>query len=106
MAGLAGDSFPVAAAAECDQTRQPDSPSSLQQHENGFEAFPEKSGLYDPENERDGCGVGFIVNIKGVPSHNTVTDALLMLEHMEHRGATGCEENTGVVPVSASVAPN
>lgn len=64
-------------------------------HENGFEAIPEKAGMYDPDNERDACGVGFIVNIKGKPSHATVSDALLMLTHMEHRGATGEEENTG-----------
>jgi hypothetical protein len=72
----------------------PSSPSVLL-HENGFEAVPEKAGMYDPDNERDACGVGFIVNIKGKPSHATVSDALLMLTHMEHRGATGEEENTG-----------
>lgn len=74
------------------QSRDPKVPM----HENGFESFPEKAGLYDPENERDACGVGFIVNIKGKASHETVHDALQMLEHMEHRGATGEEENTGM----------
>lgn len=65
-------------------------------HENGFQAFPEKAGLYDPANEKDSCGVGFVVNIKGKATHDTVRDALTILEHMEHRGATGEEENTGM----------
>ncbi len=57
--------------------------------------LPKKQGLYDPQQEHDSCGVGFIAHIKGQPSHDIVTDAITMLEHMEHRGACGCEENTG-----------
>lgn len=53
------------------------------------------SGLYHPAFEKDSCGVGFIANIKGHKSHQIVTDALTMLERMEHRGACGCEPNTG-----------
>ncbi len=53
------------------------------------------SGLYHPAFEKDSCGVGFIANIKGRKSHQIVTDALTMLERMEHRGACGCEPNTG-----------
>ncbi len=56
---------------------------------------PGKMGLYDPEFEHDSCGVGFIAHIKGKASHDIVINALTMLEHMEHRGACGCEENTG-----------
>jgi len=56
---------------------------------------PGTTGLYDPEFEHDSCGVGFIAHIKGKGSHDIVTNALTMLEHMEHRGACGCEENTG-----------
>ncbi len=56
---------------------------------------PGKTGLYDPEFEHDSCGVGFIAHIKGKSSHDILTNALTMLEHMEHRGACGCEENTG-----------
>ena len=52
-------------------------------------------GLYDPANEKDACGVGFICHIKGKPSHGIVSDALQMLENMNHRGACGCEENSG-----------
>ncbi len=56
---------------------------------------PEKLGLYDPQFEHDSCGVGFIAHIKGRQSHAIVGQAIQMLEHMEHRGACGCEDNTG-----------
>ncbi len=56
---------------------------------------PEQQGLYHPDFEKDSCGVGFIANIKGSKSHQIVSDALTMLERMEHRGACGCEANTG-----------
>jgi len=52
-------------------------------------------GLYREEFEKDSCGVGFIANIKGRKSHQVITDALTMLERMAHRGACGCEPNTG-----------
>jgi glutamate synthase (NADPH) large chain len=52
-------------------------------------------GLYSPEFERDACGIGFVANIKGNKSHQNVSDALTVLENMEHRGACGCESNTG-----------
>ncbi len=52
-------------------------------------------GLYQPEFEFDACGVGFVANIKGVKSFKVVSDAITMLENMEHRGATGYESNTG-----------
>ena len=56
---------------------------------------PTRHGLYDPANEKDGCGVGFIAQIKGVRSHSIITDADQMLRNMDHRGACGCEPNTG-----------
>ena len=52
-------------------------------------------GLYDPSFEHDACGIGFVANIKGNKSHQHITDALTVLENMEHRGACGCESNTG-----------
>jgi glutamate synthase (NADPH/NADH) large chain len=52
-------------------------------------------GLYRPEFERDACGIGFVANIKGNKDHQTVSDALTILENMEHRGACGCEPNSG-----------
>ena len=51
--------------------------------------------LYLPEMERDSCGIGFVANLKGVKSHQVVKDALVMLQNMEHRGACGCEPETG-----------
>jgi glutamate synthase (NADPH/NADH) large chain len=57
--------------------------------------LPEKYGLYDPAYEKDSCGVGFIAHIKGERSHRMVCDAIDALEAMDHRGACGCEANTG-----------
>ncbi len=56
---------------------------------------PGKIGLYDPAFEKDACGIGFVAHIKGQASHEIVRNALTMLEHMDHRGACGCEANTG-----------
>jgi glutamate synthase (NADPH/NADH) large chain len=55
----------------------------------------EQRGLYDEAFERDACGIGFVANFRGNKTHNSVTDALTILENMEHRGACGCENNTG-----------
>lgn len=52
-------------------------------------------GLYEPDFEFDSCGVGFVANMKGVKSFKIISDAITMLENMEHRGATGYESNTG-----------
>ncbi len=57
--------------------------------------YPKKQGLYDPRFEHDACGVGFVVNIKGERSHQIVEQAITVLENLDHRGACGCEENTG-----------
>src|SRR5687768_12738775 len=57
--------------------------------------LPAAQGLYLPEYEHDACGVGFICHIKGKPSNKLVGDALTMLERMNHRGACGCEPDSG-----------
>src|SRR5436309_3020623 len=57
--------------------------------------LPPKQDLYDPQFEHDGCGVGFVVNIKGEKSREIVEQALTVLQNLDHRGACGCEENTG-----------
>jgi glutamate synthase (ferredoxin) len=57
--------------------------------------IPVKQGLYDPSYEHDACGMGFVVNIKGIKSHEIVDDALSVLENLSHRGAQGADENTG-----------
>lgn len=54
-----------------------------------------KKGLYIPELEKDSCGTGLIADLNGNKSHQIVEDALVMLQNMEHRGACGCEPNTG-----------
>lgn len=57
--------------------------------------YPRKQGLYDPNNEHDACGVGFVVNMKGKKSYQIVQQALTILVNLDHRGACGCEANTG-----------
>lgn len=57
--------------------------------------LPPKQGLYDPQFEHDACGVGFIVHMKGKPSHEIVENALTILVNLDHRGACGAEPNTG-----------
>ena len=57
--------------------------------------IPPAQGLYDPSNEHDACGVGFLVDIKGRKSHAIVRDGLKALVNLDHRGACGCENNTG-----------
>ncbi|MEJ6502312.1 MAG: glutamate synthase large subunit [Rhodobacterales bacterium] len=54
-----------------------------------------KAGLYDPRNEHDACGLGFIANIKGTKSHKIIEDGIRILENMEHRGATGADPLMG-----------
>ena len=56
---------------------------------------PQAQGLYDPQYEHDSCGVGFVVNVKGRKSHTIVKQALTVLLNLRHRGACGCEANTG-----------
>ena len=57
--------------------------------------YPPKQGLYDPSFEHDSCGMGFVVNIKGEKSNRIVRSAIEVLLNLEHRGACGCEANTG-----------
>ena len=59
------------------------------------EAEDEHEGLFDPRHERDACGVGFIVDLKGAKSHRIVADALAILENLEHRGAVGADPIAG-----------
>src|SRR5882672_9726589 len=53
------------------------------------------AGLYDPAYEHDACGVGFVVDMKGRRSNQLVKDAIQVLLNLQHRGASGCEKNTG-----------
>ncbi|XP_030386111.1 glutamate synthase [NADH], amyloplastic isoform X2 [Scaptodrosophila lebanonensis] len=56
---------------------------------------PRAQGLYDPQNEHEACGVGFIVNIDGKRSHKILRDAQTLSERMNHRGACACDNDTG-----------
>src|SRR5580700_7740692 len=60
-----------------------------------FSWRPPAEGLYDPSLEKDSCGVGFIANIKGVKSHQIVSDAISILCNLEHRGAVGADPRAG-----------
>jgi glutamate synthase (NADPH/NADH) large chain len=57
--------------------------------------LPEPQGLYHPDNEHDACGIGFVVNIKNEPSHEIVTKGIQILVNLTHRGACGCDPETG-----------
>ncbi|MDX1961816.1 MAG: glutamate synthase large subunit [Pirellulales bacterium] len=57
--------------------------------------LPAPQGLYHPEQEHDACGVGFVVNMHGVKSHRIIEQGIEILEHLEHRGACGCDPQTG-----------
>ncbi|MGD9477352.1 glutamate synthase large subunit [Shinella sp. G-2] len=57
--------------------------------------LPKKQGLYDPRNEHDACGVGFVAHLKGKKSHQIVQDGLFMLENLTHRGAVGADPLMG-----------
>jgi glutamate synthase (NADPH) large chain len=57
--------------------------------------FPQPQGLYDPRNEHDACGVGFVAHIKGAKSHAIVTQALEILKNLDHRGAVGADPLLG-----------
>ena len=54
-----------------------------------------KQGLYDPQFEHDACGVGLVANVKGVRSHNIITQGLEVLKNLGHRGASGADPETG-----------
>ena len=57
--------------------------------------LPNRQGLYDPAYERDACGIGFVVNIKGERSHDIILKGIQILLNLQHRGACGCDPETG-----------
>ena len=57
--------------------------------------FPQPQGMYDPANEHDACGIGFVAHIKGQQSHDIVDRGLTVLRNMDHRGATSADNQTG-----------
>ncbi|MCC0029372.1 MAG: glutamate synthase large subunit [Brucellaceae bacterium] len=65
------------------------------QTKRGANGMPAAQGLYDPRNEHDACGVGFVANMKGVKSNQIIADGLYMLENLTHRGAVGADPLMG-----------
>ena len=57
--------------------------------------FPSPKGMYDPVNEHDACGIGFVAHIKGQKSHEIIERGLTILLNMDHRGATSSDNKTG-----------
>ncbi len=57
--------------------------------------LPPAQGLYSPQNEHDGCGIGFVANIEGKKSHDIVSKGIQILINLTHRGACGCDPETG-----------
>ncbi|WP_104117344.1 glutamate synthase large subunit [Arthrobacter sp. B1805] len=60
-----------------------------------FASLPEATGLYNPDNEKDACGLAVIATLRGEPGHDIVDAALTALRNLEHRGAVGADEGTG-----------
>jgi glutamate synthase domain-containing protein 2/glutamate synthase domain-containing protein 1/glutamate synthase domain-containing protein 3 len=60
-----------------------------------FRGLPPAQGLYRPEHEHDACGIGFVANIEGRKSHDIVTKGVQILINLAHRGACGCDPQTG-----------
>jgi len=60
-----------------------------------FRGLPKPQGLYDPRNEHDACGIGFVANISGEKSHDIILKGIEILINLTHRGACGCDPQTG-----------
>ena len=70
-------------------------PAALRKHAPRHNRVPDACGLYNPSNEHDACGVGFIANLKNNPTHQIIKDGLYMLENLTHRGAVGADPLMG-----------
>ena len=73
----------------------PDQPSAAESPFSRFAAIPAAAGLYNPENEKDACGLAIIATLRGEPGYDIVDAALTALRNLEHRGAVGADEGTG-----------
>ena len=61
----------------------------------GVNGVPSAQGLYDPAQEHDACGIGFVASVRGEKSHAIVRDGIQVLLNLAHRGACGCDAETG-----------
>ncbi|HVE11229.1 MAG TPA: glutamate synthase subunit alpha, partial [Paraburkholderia sp.] len=67
----------------------------MNDHQQPISTVPAAQGLYDPQNEHDACGVGFVAHIKGKKSHEIIQQGLKILENLDHRGAVGADPLMG-----------
>ncbi|MFE5835806.1 glutamate synthase large subunit [Arthrobacter sp. NPDC056493] len=74
---------------------EPNQPDAAMSPFKRFAALPEASGLYNPEQEKDACGLAIIATLRGEPGYDIVDAALTALRNLEHRGAVGADEGTG-----------
>ena len=74
------------------QVRLGEIPLQLWKTQNGL---PPRRGLYDPANEHDACGMGFVASIRGEQSHKIIEQGIQVLVNLTHRGACGCDPETG-----------
>ena len=58
-------------------------------------SYPKKQGLYDPKNEKENCGIGFVADMKGRGTHEIIRQGIEVLNKLEHRGACGSDSLTG-----------
>lgn len=70
-------------------------PSAAESSVQRFSTIPAASGMYDPANERDACGLAMVATMRGTAGHDIVVAALDALRHLEHRGAVGSDAGTG-----------
>jgi glutamate synthase (NADPH/NADH) large chain len=77
------------------ETHSPEGEDHVDHPERSQYLPPLRQGLYDPANEHDACGLGFIAHIKGAKSHDIVTQGLQILKNLTHRGATGADPLQG-----------
>ncbi len=92
---LQGQAFELQRAGNMNQAPQyvpDDEISGIPFNANGL---PAAQGLYDPANERDACGIGFVANIKNVKTHDIIEKGIQILINLTHRGACGCDPETG-----------
>lgn len=73
----------------------PDTPMDFSSENRVYPTYPPAQGLYDPRHEHDACGLGFVANIDGRPTHDIVRKGLEILVNLHHRGACGCDSETG-----------
>ncbi len=74
---------------------EPNQPAAAMSPFKRFAALPEAAGLYNPEQEKDACGLAIIATLRGEPGYDIVDAALTALRNLEHRGAVGADEGTG-----------